>query len=97
MANSCNARSFTLDTLWGFKSVRPYRDDVFYFSSSYRKDQCGPNPIYKYEYPTLGEMDSLGNILWAKHYVFEDQPCLMSAGDLTITARSRVDHLGNPV
>ncbi|MCB0769696.1 MAG: T9SS type A sorting domain-containing protein [Flavobacteriales bacterium] len=83
-------RSYSLDTLWGFRSIRPYQDSVFYFSSAYRKDQCGSNSGSKYEYPTLGRMDSQGNILWAKHYVFEDQPCLMSAGDLSITRTQEI-------
>jgi hypothetical protein len=79
-------KSYVLDTIFGFRSVRSFQDGVFYFSSSYLKDVCPDNSAGNYNYPILGRMDSLGNVLWAKHYIFEDQPCWMIAGDLSITA-----------
>ena len=75
----------------GINSLRKRSGDEYYFVTLYRKDSCSTSGSFTvpYTHPAIGRMDTSGNVLAYRHYVF-DEGCWNGAGDLTVTADNGV-------
>ncbi|MBK6629116.1 MAG: T9SS type A sorting domain-containing protein [Flavobacteriales bacterium] len=89
-------RSFAVDSFLVLQSVKPLADVGFLLAGGYRVDTCwvgGPRRIH----PVLGRADTLGNIMEASYYVFNEPACFRLAGDLELLASGDVLVHGRPM
>jgi hypothetical protein len=81
------SRSYSIDSLLGIASIRPYSDEQLAFVSGSRKDSCshfGPLTT-PYTYPTIGKMDMSGNIQAAEYYQLNTSRCWGYPMDLLVS------------
>ena len=107
LGNVLHSQCYAIDTFVALQSVKRYTDNEFVFVGAYWKDPCAVSGGKKF-YPVVGRMDSLGNILTAKHYVLNTPLCTNQGGELEITRGNdviawgpqffalRVDSMGVP-
>lgn len=81
--NILNVHVYKEDTFRAIQAVRRFTDNEFYFVGGYRKDTCDSTGISKL-YPTIGVMDSLGNVSAAWHYALSSTSCANMTQDIEV-------------
>ncbi|MEO8587815.1 MAG: T9SS type A sorting domain-containing protein [Flavobacteriales bacterium] len=85
--NLIDTQCYFPDTMVGVSALRKVADNEYYFASNYVKDSCTSSGslTLPFTHPAIGRMDSLGNVLALRHYVFDGE-CRNLTGNLEITA-----------
>ena len=71
------SHNYAVDSFLVLQSFKRATDSIFYFVGGYYKDTCtvaGLGTITMI-YPVIGQMDSLGNVITAKHYALNGPAC----------------------
>ena len=91
--NMLQSKIYDVDTFLVMQSVERFSDNEYFFAGGYYKDSCtwisGLGTI-PHTYPVVGRMDSLGNILHARHYVLNGAGCFHIAGDIEVLSDKSV-------
>ena len=87
LGNILHTRRYVVDTFMMVQSVRKHTNNDFAFVGIYNKDTCG-SPFTAN--PTIGRIDSLGNITHAKFFTFNGRCAAGFGGDLEITASNDI-------
>jgi hypothetical protein len=81
--NILQSHCYVIDTLLAVQSVKMYSDNEFYFAATYWKDTCSFTGT-SMNYPVIGRMDSLGNIVALCYYSLNAPVCSNRGGDLEV-------------
>lgn len=82
-----NQHCYSIDSFLVLQSVKRFTDNEFYFVGAYQRDSCSTSAgiTIPYTHPSLGRMDSLGNVSSLHYFQMNTAGCWNAAIDLSIT------------